>query len=131
MRSFVMVCAWAAAAVFAWPQGPPTGQAPAQKKAAQKKAPAPPYQLTADEKQQIDSKAEQLAAQINSLRARHVDETLLNDVEIYRSAVRMILEHPEEFYTQAYVGQTLADLDAGLDRARQLADGKSPWTSQK
>src|SRR5262245_52490698 len=101
-------------------------QAPATQKAPEKKG-IPPHQLTADEKKQIEARADELSARIRSLRSAHSDETRLADVEIFESAARMIVEHPEEFFSDAYVGQTLAVLDAGMERARQLAEGKSPW----
>ena len=105
-------------------------QAPTAQKAPQKKG-TPPHQLTADERKQIEAKVDELSSRIRSLRAAHSDETLLADVEIFESAARMILEHPEEFFSETYVGQTLTVLDAGMERARQLAQSKSPWTTQK
>ena len=105
-------------------------QAPVAQKAPPKKG-MPPHQLTASEKQQIEAKAGELSGLIRSLRSAHSDETLLADVEIFESAARMILEHPEEFFSDAYVGQTLTVLDAGIERARQLSQKKSPWTTQK
>lgn len=126
MRSFVVVCGLAISlAMVGFTQGPAT----APPKAPQKKQ--PPHQLTADQKQQIETKADELAGKIRSLRAGHADETLLADVEIFESAARMILEHPEEFFSEAYVGQTLTVLDAGLERAKLLAQKQAPWTTQK
>src|SRR5215470_3195701 len=95
-------------------------QAPTAQKAPQKKG-TPPHQLTPGEKQQIEAKADELSGLIRGLRSAHSDETLLADVEIFESAARMILEHPEEFFSDAYVGQTLTVLDAGIERAGQLS----------
>ena len=57
---------------------------------------------------------------------------LLPDVLIYEKAARWALEYKEIYdgkgaMPAANVKKTLA---AGLDRARQLKDGKSPWTTQ-
>jgi dienelactone hydrolase len=58
-------------------------------------------------------------------------DDLRADVEIYVKAAEWILRHPEEFYTRAYYDNTLAVLDRGLARARDLAMGQSPWATQK
>src|SRR3954471_1632458 len=127
MKTFVSLGGLAAIlAAVAFTQSPP----PAAQKAPAKKGP-PPHELTADERRQIEAKADELGAMIRNLRAKKSDETLLADVEIYESAARMILEHPEEFFSDAYVNQTLTVLDTGLERARQLAAGESPWTTRK
>src|SRR3954453_7305955 len=112
--------------LVAFTQAPPE----AAKKAPAKKGP-PPHELTSDERRQIEAKADELRGMIRNLRAKKADETLLADVEIYESAARMILEHPEEFFSDPYVGQTFTVLDAGIARAKQLAEGQSPWTTQK
>ena len=41
------------------------------------------------------------------------------------------MAYPEEFFRQRSVTDTLAVLDKGLERAAQLKEGKSPWTTQK
>lgn len=41
------------------------------------------------------------------------------------------MAYPEEFFRQQSVADTLAVLDKGLERAAQLKEGKSPWTTQK
>jgi hypothetical protein len=137
MKPLLLVCGLAVAlAIVAFTQDPPqTAQPQAQAPPAAKKAPqkkgAPPHQLTADEKRRIEAKADELAGMIQSLESKKADDTLLADVEIYQSAARMILEHPEEFFSDPYVDQTLTVLDAGLERARQLAGGNSPWIEQR
>jgi hypothetical protein len=90
-----------------------------------------PDQPTADEKQQITSKTGQLASMIRALRDRRADESLLADVEIFHSAARWIIEFPDEFYNQGSVASTLAVLDEGLERARQMQDGKTPWITAR
>src|SRR5215813_10305497 len=92
---------------------------------------APPYQPTDAEKQQIQSKMDQLGDAIRELRSRHVDDGLLADVEIFYEAARWKMAYPEEFFRQRSVADTLAVVDKGLERAEQLKNGQSPWTSQK
>ena len=91
----------------------------------------PPYQPTVAEKQQIQSKIDQLGGVIRELRSRRPDDALLPDVEIYYEAARWKMAYPEEFFRQRSVTDTLAVLDKGLERAAQLKEGKSPWTTQK
>ena len=92
---------------------------------------APPYRPTDTEKQQIQAKIDQLDRMIRELRSARVDDGLMADVEIYAEAARWKMVYPEEFFRQASVADTLSVLDKGLERAAQLKEGKSPWTSQK
>jgi hypothetical protein len=118
---------------------PAVSQTPAP---ARKKAPenlpwtrfhpaTPPYQPTDAEKQQIQSKIDELGASINELRSRRAEDALLADVEIYYEAARWKMAYPEEFFRQRSVADTLSVLDKGLERAAQLKEGTSPWTTQK
>ena len=118
---------------------PVVSQTPA---AARKKAPenlpwtrfhpaAPPYQPSDAEKQQIQAKIDQLGAMIDELRSRHVDDALRADVQIYYEAACWKMAYPEEFFRQRSVADTLSVLDKGLERASQLKEGQSPWTTQK
>ncbi len=68
---------------------------------------------------------------IHELRSSRVNDDLLADVEIYAEAARWKMTYPEEFFRQQSVADTLAVLDKGLERAAQLREDKSPWTSQK
>lgn len=129
------------AALPALPQTPPVSasQAPAaQKGRAPENLPwtrfhpaAPPYRPTDAEKQQIQAKIDQLDGMIRELRSTKADDGLLADVEIYAEAARWKMAYPEEFFRPESVADTLSVLDKGLERAAQLKEGKSPWTSQK
>ena len=90
-----------------------------------------PYKPTAEEKQKIQAKVDELGAAIKELRAKGVDAALLLDVKIFHEAARWKMESPREFFRDRTVGATLSVLDKGLERARQLKQGKSPWTTQK
>jgi hypothetical protein len=91
----------------------------------------PPYQPTAEEKQQIQAKLDELDKKIGALRSRGTDSDLLADVEIYAEAARWKLTYPEEFFKPQSVADTLQVLDQGMARAASLREGKSPWTTQK
>lgn len=90
-----------------------------------------PYKPTAEEKQQVQAKIDELHGKIRDLRARRVDEGLLTDVEIFEQAAKWILKYPEEFNKKETLASTFSVLDQGLERAAQLKEGKSPWTTQK
>ena len=90
-----------------------------------------PFRPADREKQQIQLKLKALTAAVNSLRADKTDDDLLVDVEVCQRAVENILRFPEEFFDQGHVGNTLATLDRGLERAHQIKAGKPVWTQQK
>lgn len=94
--------------------------------------PAPPYQPTDAEKQQIRAKADELAAALKQLAAKKSDAALLVDVEVYHKAADWILRYAdEEFYSKRYVADALAALDRGLARAKEVAANKPSWPVQK
>jgi dienelactone hydrolase len=86
------------------------------------------YQPTADERRQIGEKTAVLQAALDRARGREPDD-LLVDAEVYLKAAEWIVRF-DEFYTAAYVAQTVAVVDAGLERARQLQSGEAPWQRQ-
>ncbi len=90
-----------------------------------------PYKPSAEEKQQIEAEIDRLSAMIGELRHRRVQDTLLADVETFQEAAKWILTFPEEFSRKESVASTLNILQQGMERAAQLKEGKSPWTTQK
>jgi pimeloyl-ACP methyl ester carboxylesterase len=96
--------------------------------ALQTPAPAPP---SADQKREIERKIADLSACVDALRAKHADAALVADVDVYRKAAENILRFPEEFATPAFVGDTVAVLDKGIARARELERGAASWPSRK
>jgi pimeloyl-ACP methyl ester carboxylesterase len=78
--------------------------------------------------QQIKEKTAQLAAKIAELRKHPKHHELLPDVEIYLRAAENIVRF-KEFYNKASGQSTLDCLDRGLQRAEQLATGRTPWTT--
>jgi hypothetical protein len=86
-----------------------------------------PYVPTAGEKGRIEAKSTELGALLNKLE----QNALYPDVAIYRKAGEFILRHPEEFATAGYVNDTLAALDKGIARAKELAAGSPSWTKSK
>jgi pimeloyl-ACP methyl ester carboxylesterase len=85
---------------------------------------------TAEEIHRIRSKVDELEAMVIGLKSKHADENLVADVEVYEKAGRWLLEFPENFFTQDGIDHALAALDTGLERARQLQSGQSPWMAK-
>src|SRR5260370_41010717 len=71
------------------------------------------YSPTTEEKQQIQSKIDQLGAMIRGI---HADDSLLVDVQIFHEAARWILTFPAESFRNQAVANTLQVLDQGLQR---------------
>jgi len=86
---------------------------------------------SADATREIERKLSDLSAHVQMLRARNTDPALVADVDIYRKAAEYILRFPEEFATQAFITNTLAVLDTGLGRARELDAGSPSWPTRK
>jgi dienelactone hydrolase len=89
------------------------------------RAASPP---TAAEREQIVAKLAQLTRAVDELRANHVDDARLADIEVYQKAAIWALRFPGEFFTPAYVPNTIQALDHGIARA---ADAKFGWESRK
>src|SRR5260370_8270560 len=92
---------------------------------------APPIQPKAEGLAQMCAKSEQSGGVVKELRSKHVDSDLLGDVEVYAKAGRILLEFPELFGTQNAIDHSLVVLDQGIQRAKQLNDGASPWSAGK
>jgi pimeloyl-ACP methyl ester carboxylesterase len=92
---------------------------------AQAPPPAPAVRITPEERHQIEQKTDELDAALRPLRG-HAADDLLVDVEVYLKAARWILRY-DEFYSKAYVAQTLYVLDTGIERAKELATGSPQW----
>ncbi len=87
----------------------------------------PPVEPKPEELVKVREKTEQNEALVAGLKAKHADPVLLNDVEVYAKAGRMLLEYPELFGTQAAIDHSFAVLDQGIERAHQLQAGKPEW----
>jgi dienelactone hydrolase len=91
----------------------------------------PPATPSTDDTRAIETRLADLSTRITALGARHADPALVADVEIYRKAAQYILRFPEEFASQAFVTDTLAVLDTGLARARELEAGAPSWPKRR
>ena len=123
-----------------WPRhGPPPGRRPpssrppggAADEAGAAGAARPRYSPSPRNWPPCAAKSEQIEAAVKDLRARHADPDLVGDVEVYAKTGRILLEYPELFNNQNAIDHALTVLDQGIERAKQLAAGNSPWTSGK
>src|SRR3954468_13255924 len=87
---------------------------------------APPPELTAEQKGQYQSKIAEIDAMVKAFRAKKVNEDLIADVDIYAKAGKWLLEFPQGFGNAQGVATYLGVLDQGIERGRQLQQGKSP-----
>ncbi len=94
-------------------------------------APEPAYKPAAADRQNIQAKMNELRANLKALSTSRVDPDLLADVAVYHKAAEWILRYEEEFFSKAYVTNTLAALDTGIGRATELAAGKPSWVDRK
>jgi dienelactone hydrolase len=91
----------------------------------------PPAVPSLDDTRAIEQRLADLSARIKALGARQTDPSLVADVEIYRKAAQYILRFPEEIANEAFVTDTLAVLDTGLARARELDAGAPSWPKRR
>jgi hypothetical protein len=109
-------------------QGPgPVAGAPAA--AARGRGPA--YTLTDADRQQVQAKLTELDALIKPIKAKRGEDDLMADVDVHSKAAHWVLEFPEDVTNATDIRNVLAVLDRGIERAKQLQAGQSPWTTQK
>ena len=89
--------------------------------------PPKPYTPADAELRQIQAKTAELGAMLSAVRSH----PLYADAAIYHKAAEFIVKIPGEFYTPAYVKDTLNALDTGIARAKELAAGTASWTTRK
>jgi hypothetical protein len=118
VSALMLACSWAQP-----PQAPPAGRGGGRG--------APAIQPKPEELAAIRAKSEQIDAAVKDLRAHHPDPDLLGDVEVYAKTGRILLEYPELMNNQNAIDHSLVVLDQGIERAKQLAAGNSPWTAGK
>lgn len=103
-------------------------QQPAQQPTIQRPAmrPIPPagVEVPAQDRTELENGLKRLKAAIDKLG----NHPLLPDVMIYHEAVRYALQY-NEFFKLEEVFKARLLLQHGEERARQLAEGKAPWTT--
>ena len=84
----------------------------------------PPIQPKPEELAQVKNETEQLETAVHALKARQVDLALVADVDIYAKAGRMLLEFPDQFFTQRGIDHAIEVVNTGIARAKELEAGK-------
>ena len=96
--------------------------------------PLPKDPVSAADKAELQKGADELGAEIDSLRTALKGKPalldLLPDVQIYHNAVRYALTYDEIFDAKKEVPIARKLLQLGLERAKALKEGKAPWTTQ-
>ena len=102
---------------------------------AEKVRPVPPegVKIAAGERQELEAGVEKLGKEIADLRQALEKKPalldLLPDVQIFHNAVRYALIN-DEFYDLKEVAVARKFLTQGMERAKELHEGKSSWTTQ-
>jgi predicted esterase len=89
------------------------------------RVPPPGLTIAGKDRDALRAGADELAVEIESLRSSPGRE-LLPDVEIFHKAVDWALRY-DEFYRSNEVGLARALLKTGMERAKQLREGKPSW----
>ena len=88
----------------------------------------PPVQPKPEELQAVKARASEIDSLLRGVQA---DPDTLADVEVYAKAGHFLHEFPQTFFTQEGIDQALAVLDQGIERARALKAGRTPWLEGK
>ena len=106
-------------------------QAAAQRGSDIKQIPPPGVSLSQADQNELENGVKGLGEQIDALRISLKENRalldLLPDVQIYYNAVHYALKY-DEFFDAKQPAQAKVLLKEGMERAKALADGKSPWT---
>jgi hypothetical protein len=89
------------------------------------------YEMTAQDRQALQAKLDVLDPLVRELKAKRGEVDLVADVDIHAKAAHWLLEFPQDVTVQEDVTFALEMLDRGIERAKQLQNGQSPWTTQK
>jgi predicted peptidase len=101
---------------------------------ADKVRPVPPPGITvkAEDKKELEDGLAKLGGEIEALhkaaKGKPALLELLPDVQIYHNAVHYALKY-NEFFKVAEIAVAKTLLTQGMDRAKQLHEGKAPWTT--
>ncbi|MBK5295148.1 MAG: prolyl oligopeptidase family serine peptidase [Acidobacteriia bacterium] len=98
--------------------------------AAERPVPAPGIPVPAADRAELESGLNRLNEAITPLIAKHGARSLVvADIRIYHDAVRYALTY-NEFLKAEEIPRARKLLEQGLERAHQLAEGRTPWASQ-
>ncbi len=86
-------------------------------------------QPSAEDLAKINEQRAELDRAIAELDAEKIGPQLMADVQIYSKAADWIVRHGE-FYRENYARHTLDVLELGRQRVREMAQGRSPWTTK-
>ncbi|MCA9178661.1 MAG: prolyl oligopeptidase family serine peptidase [Planctomycetales bacterium] len=94
-----------------------------------RRIPALGIEVSPEDRDALNKGLAELAERIKQLESNKAAQRLLPDVQIYHRAVDVALRH-QEFFAPGDIAAARELLAEGLERARQLAAGQTPWTTQ-
>jgi pimeloyl-ACP methyl ester carboxylesterase len=95
---------------------------------SQAPVPQPKFEASAEDRRAIGDKTAALRSLVRELEGqRGVPQDARNDVRIFLKAGEQTGQFPEELFVAEDVPRSLKVLDQGIERAKQLKDGKTPW----
>ncbi len=98
--------------------------------AAERPVPAPGVPVSEADRAELESGLKRLQDAIKPLIAKHGARSLVvADVRIYHDAIRFALQY-NEFLKADEIPRAKKLLEQGLERARELSEGRTPWASQ-
>ena len=86
---------------------------------------------TRGELELLNSKTAAVEGAVRLLKLKPVDPTVIQDIEVYAKAGRMLLEFPDQIFTQNTITHALAVLDRGASIAAQLDSGRAPSVTDR
>ena len=86
---------------------------------------------TRGELELLNSKTAAVEGAVRLLKLKPVDPTVIQDIEVYAKAGRMLLEFPDQIFTQNTITHALAVLDRGASIAAQLESGRAPSVTDR
>ena len=105
----------------------------AQQPAALRPVPPPGIEVGAADRAELEAGIAALGREIEGLRTalqkRPALLALLPDVQIFHNAARYALSY-NEFFKPEEIRTAKAQLQQGLERARELREGRAPWATQ-
>lgn len=117
---------------FGWPSVQADGVADNQVDTVRRQPP-PGKPIAAEDRQELERGVVELASEIESLRTelkgRPALLELLPDIQIFHKAVSWALQYDEIYNPTNEVVAAKDFIRQGLERARQLREGRSPWTT--
>src|ERR1700693_3641691 len=130
MHKFLLISACVlSSALMLFPLIGQQSSPPSPDKKQNAKKGSPIYRASDEEKRQIQTRLNELDAAIKQIKAKRGEDDLMADVEVYAKAGHWLLDYPDDIAVPDDIQNLLTVLDQGINRAKALHTGQSPWVS--